>query len=77
MIPVGTQTGTAFRIRGKGFRYLDRRGRGDQIVETVVETPVNISEEQKRLLFELAELSGETGDDSAGIFKKIKEALGR
>lgn len=76
-IPVGTQTGTAFRIKGKGFRYLDRRGRGDQIVETVVETPVNISEEQKRLLFELAEVSGETGDDNVGIFKKIKEALGR
>ncbi len=76
-IPQGTQSGTKFRLKGQGIPYLDRRGRGDQIVEAKVETPRNLSDEQKRLFLDLAEVGGESRNGDAGIFKKIKEAFGK
>ncbi len=77
VIPQGTQAGTKFRLKGKGIPYLDRRGRGDQIVETKVETPKSLSDDQKQLFLELAEMGGESHNGDAGIFKKIKEAFGK
>ncbi len=50
-IPAGTQTGTQFRLRGKGVPV--RGGRGDQIVIIEVATPKKVSREQKKLLEEL------------------------
>ena len=38
-IPEGTQTGTVFRLRGKGIPVLNGRGRGDQYVTVTIETP--------------------------------------
>lgn len=54
-IPPGTQTGTRFRMSGKGLAALEGRRRGDQLVRIVVETPTNLSDRQKRLLKEFAE----------------------
>lgn len=59
-IPPGTQTGTVFRVRGKGVPQLHGHGRGDELVKVIVSTPTNLTERQKRLLFELAR---ETGED--------------
>lgn len=52
-IPQGTQTGAMFRLKGKGFPHLRGFGKGDQIIETVVKTPTNLSKKQEELLREL------------------------
>ena len=49
-IPEGTQTGTTFRLRGKGIPNLNGRGRGDQYVTVYIETPRNLNREQKEAL---------------------------
>ena len=46
-IKPGTQSGTQFRLRGKGMSILRRQDKGDLYVEAAVETPVNLSKEQK------------------------------
>lgn len=38
-VPEGTQSGTTFRLRGKGIQYVNGRGRGDQYVKVVVGDP--------------------------------------
>lgn len=49
-IPAGTQSGTDFKLSGHGVTYLRGNGRGAHIVTIVVETPQNLSKEQKELL---------------------------
>ena len=49
-IPEGTQTGTSFRLRGRGITKLRGYGRGDQHVKVKVVTPTKLTEEQKRIL---------------------------
>ncbi|MBP3413211.1 MAG: molecular chaperone DnaJ [Oscillospiraceae bacterium] len=49
-ISEGTQTGTVFRLRGKGIPFVNSKSRGDQFVTVVVETPTQLSKEQKELL---------------------------
>lgn len=56
-IAEGTQTGTTFRLKGRGVPYVNGKGRGDQFVTVVVETPTRLSREQKELLRRLEELS--------------------
>ncbi len=50
-IPAGTQTGTEFRIRGKGIP--NGRSRGDHAVMVELVTPTKLSREQKQMLTEL------------------------
>jgi molecular chaperone DnaJ len=72
-IPEGTQTGKVFRLRGKGFPGLDGGGRGDQLVEVVVETPVRLSERQRELLVEFAEISGDdVHPEKQSFFDRLK-----
>jgi molecular chaperone DnaJ len=52
-IPEGTQTGTTFKLRGKGIPRLQSRGKGDHLVKVVIKTPTNLSRNQKKLLQEL------------------------
>ena len=58
-IPAGTQSGDVFRIRGRGVPRLEGRGRGDVLVQAMVETPTGLSDEEIDLLHQLAELRGE------------------
>jgi len=67
-IPEGTQTGTTFRLRGRGFPKLRGYGRGDQHVKVKVVTPTHLSSEQKELL---RQISDNVGDDKKGFFGKI------
>ncbi len=60
-IPAGTQTGKVFRIRGKGVRPVRGGPPGDLLCQVVVETPVNLNEEQKELLRKLEESLGKGG----------------
>ena len=53
-VPAGTQSGTRFRLRGKGVPSLDRRGRGDHYLTVVVHTPESLDTEQRELLERLA-----------------------
>ena len=62
-IPEGTQTGSVFRLRGKGVPSLRGGGRGDQYVTVDLETPKGLNARQKELLHELA---GSLGEPAAG-----------
>lgn len=58
-IPEGTQTGTRFRVRGKGFKAVNRNYEGDLIFTVEVQTPKRLSKEQRELLVELAKTMNE------------------
>lgn len=76
-IPAGIQSGKQLRRRGAGMPVLQGRGRGDLVVEIVVETPTKLSKEQKAILEQFRET--ETGDecpDSKGFFDRLKDAFG-
>lgn len=49
-VPEGTQSGTVFRLKGKGIPHLGGKGRGDQFVTVVVEIPRNLTAAQKENL---------------------------
>lgn len=55
----GTQTGTKFRLKGKGIKRINRADRGDQYVIVNVEVPKNLSKKQKELLKEFDSSVGE------------------
>ena len=75
-IPEGTQTGTSFRLKGKGVPHLRFGGRGDQHVKVVVVTPTKLTERQVELLKELGNLSGEeTHQQSKSFFERVKRAF--
>jgi molecular chaperone DnaJ len=72
-IPVGTQTGKRFRLRGKGMSILNQRNRrGDMIVEAFVETPVNLTKRQEELLKEFSGESDGNHPEAEGFFAKAK-----
>lgn len=58
-IPAGTQSGEVFRLRGRGVRDLESHGTGDLFVKVRVETPTNLTKEQRAILRQLGELRGE------------------
>lgn len=77
-IPPGTQTNKIFRLKGQGVPYLRSSGRGDQWVKVVVETPVNLTGEQKELLMKFQELSRDSEQPRIRDFLgKIKQIFGR
>jgi len=60
-IPAETQTGKVFRLRGKGVTPVRGGGIGDLLCKINVETPVNLSDHQKKLLTELKTSLGAGG----------------
>lgn len=74
-VPAGTQTSTKFRLRGKGIPNVRGRGIGDQHIIVKVITPTKLSERQKQLLQEFAEISGPTPKEEDGFFDKMKRAF--
>ena len=71
-IPEGTQTGTTFRLRGRGFPKLRGYGRGDQHVRVKLFTPQRLSDEQKELLRKFDSTYAEpVEEDKKGLFGKI------
>jgi len=56
-IPAETQSGKAFRLRGKGIKGVRSQAHGDLICHVVVETPVHLTEKQKDLLREFEAIS--------------------
>jgi len=73
-IPPGTQSGTVFRVRGKGLPDVQGGGRGDLLVRAIIETPTNLSGSQRRELEELARALGEgTHPSKRSFIAKLKE----
>src|SRR5215469_40626 len=73
-IPEGTQSGREFRLRGKGVPHLNSRGKGDLIVRIDVQTPTQLTKQQKELLRQLGEtMAVEDAPQHAGVFEKVKE----
>jgi len=76
-LPEGTQTGSIFRLKGKGIPYLRGSGRGDQYVKVEIDVPKKLNDRQKALLREFAEISGdEVYERRKNFFEKMKDALG-
>ncbi len=73
-LPEGTQTGSVFRIRGKGLPVVNGHGRGDLFVHARVQTPAKLSKRQRELLQQL-ESGGkmENRPERAGLLDKVKE----
>lgn len=73
-IPEGTQTGTVFRLKGKGIPSLNGRGRGDQYVTVTIETPKGLNREQKEALRAFSETLGENNyEKQRNFFKKFRK----
>ena len=53
-IPEGTQTGTKFTIRERGFKSLNSNSRGNFVFTVVVQTPKRLNKEQRELIEKLA-----------------------
>ena len=58
-VPAGTQSGTVFRLRGKGVPIVNTKNRGDQYVKVIVDIPKNLNEKQKEALAEFMRVCGE------------------
>ena len=61
-VPAETQTGKVFRLRDKGVQSVRSRRRGDLFCRVVMETPVNLTSEQRELLQKLE--ASFTGEDA-------------
>jgi molecular chaperone DnaJ len=72
-IQSGTQSGHRLRLKGKGMPGLQGRARGDLYVDVHVETPVNLTGEQKSLLKSFAEDQGKQNPESESFMNRIKK----
>ena len=75
-VPEGTQTGTTFRLRGKGIPYVGYKNRGDQFVTVVVETPTKLTKEQKDLLKKFEDATVGAHPKRKSFFDKLKRNYG-
>ncbi len=84
-IPEGTQTGKVFRLRGKGVKSVRSHRTGDLLCKVEVETPVNLTAEQKELILRLEDSLSKKSkkhspkssswlDSVKGFFDKVKPA---
>ena len=75
-IPSGTQSGTVFRVRGKGLPDVQDGRAGDLLVRVMVETPTNLNAAQRRLVQELGRTFGDAVHPAHRSFlAKLKERL--
>jgi molecular chaperone DnaJ len=76
-IPAETQSGKVFRLRGKGVTAVHGNSQGDLFCKVTIETPVNLSDEQKQLLREFNQTLENSNKDhspqSKSWFGKVKE----
>jgi len=68
-IPKGTQPGDLFRFHGEGISSLRSGKRGDQIIQTVIKTPINLNKKQEALLKVFARI------ESGKLSNKLKNIL--
>jgi molecular chaperone DnaJ len=76
-VPEGAQSGTKFRIRGKGVPVLNGRGKGDLYVEIRVHTPSKLTKRQRELLEELEGIAKvENKPQRHSLLEKMKDIFG-
>ena len=76
-IPEGTQSGTTFRVKGKGVPVLQGRGKGDLYVEVRAQTPGKLTKRQRELLQELDGLTRvENKPQRSTLVEKMKDIFG-
>ena len=76
VVPRGTQTGRVFRLRGRGVPHVEGRGRGDLLVQVVVDTPTELSDDEEQLLRTFAASRGEeVAPVDTGLMSKIRSAF--
>jgi len=76
-IQEGTQSGTTFRIRGKGVPALQSSGKGDMYVKVRVETPRKLTKRQRELMAELGETFNiDNKPEPRSLFEKVKDIFG-
>jgi molecular chaperone DnaJ len=76
-IAAGTQSGKVLRLKGKGMPDLNGYGRGDQHVRIVVETPINLTKDQKRVLEDFARISTpDIHPQGKTFWGKVRDLLG-
>lgn len=73
-VPAGTDSGSTFRMRGKGMPSVHGMGTGDLHVRVLVETPKKLNPRQRELLAELAELEHKNvAPEQKSFFDKVKD----
>lgn len=75
-IPAGTQSGSVFRLRGRGPVNLNSRGKGDQLVLIKVVTPKRLSRQQRELFERLAEVTPPEEEEKDNLFERVREIFG-
>jgi molecular chaperone DnaJ len=76
VIPRATQPGKVFRLRGRGVPDVNGRGRGDLLVQVVVDTPTDLTKEQEELLRLYAAARGEAvAPAETGFMAKVRSAF--
>jgi molecular chaperone DnaJ len=83
-VPEATQTGTTFRLKGRGIPDVSGRGRGDLLVTVKVVTPKRLTREQRKLLDQFAETlpkekfepTPAEQQDDRGLFDRVKDIFG-
>lgn len=78
LVSAGTQSGKVVRLRNKGVPHVRGRGRGDLLVQLLVDIPERLPKEQEQLLRQLAELRGEpvASGEPGGLFHRLRSSLG-
>ena len=77
-IDKGTQSGSHYRLRGRGLLEVHGRGKGDLVVRVVVETPKRLTKQQEELLREFAETeAASVSPRRKSFFEKLKELFGQ
>jgi molecular chaperone DnaJ len=77
-IPEGTQSGSTFRLKGKGIPRINSNVRGDQYVRVFVEVPKNLNEKQKNLLRQFGEAVGEQSyEKRKSFFEKFRDTFSK
>lgn len=71
-IPPGTQSGTLFRLKGKGIKYVNHNEHGDQYVQVKIITPTKTSKKQQELF---KQLEKEEENSQKSFFQRIKDSL--
>jgi molecular chaperone DnaJ len=84
-VPEGTQSGTVFRLRGKGMPDVSGRGRGDLFFTVQAITPKKVNKEQRAALEQLARIlpkekfeprAPDAEDEEKNLFEKVKDIFG-
>ena len=76
VIPKGTESGQVMRIRGRGVPHIQGRGRGDLLIEVVVETPKDLTSTEEKFIRDFAGSRNDQVDPpDKGIIGKFRSAF--